>query len=259
MSRDFLFIIVIWVILCAIAIPLWVLTVNTEQAVFYTHYYSFMQFVTSMGAALLCYRTMMIFGPNDNTGTAWELLSIGLFFWSAGAVLEGIYPVLYQGVYAPFPWYADIGFLMLVPFVLLALKNFRKNVNVDIPLAGWIAALVAFVGAFSLALWINIEGFQALGPLPFFVTLAYIIFDSILLAMTVATASILVGSVISRPWWFMLVGLFIFYLGDITYAFLRNIDKPDAGGVILDLTWPIAFGLIAIAATTARAIYKESR
>jgi hypothetical protein len=256
MSKDSILVIVLWIILSALAIGLWAFTVNTEQAVFYTHYFSFIQIVTSMGAAFLCYRAMKVFEPVDKTSTAWGFLSLGLLFWSVGAILEGFYPLLNNGVDAPFPWYADVGFLMLTPFAIMGLITFRTNLNVNIPLWGWIATTLVLLGALSLALWINAKGFQELSTMAFVITMAYIIFDSILLAMTVAIASILVGGLLSRPWWFALAGLFAFYLGDVTYTFIRNINEPNAGGVMLDLMWPLAFGLIALAATTARAIYK---
>ena len=257
MSRDSFIVIALWFILCAIAIPLWALTVNTEQAVFYTHYYvSFMLIITSAGAAFFCYRTMMSCDLKDKNRKAWRFLSIGLSFWSVGAVLDAIYPLLHQGAITPFPWYADISFLLLEPFVVMALFIFRKNLNVSMPLGNWIATIITFFGALSFAIWINGTALQTVEPISLIITITYIILDSILLAMTVATASILAGGLIARPWWFALAGLFLFYLGNITYTLVRNIDEPLLAGVVLDLTWPIAFGLIAIAATTARTIYK---
>ncbi len=257
MSRDTFIVITLWFILCAIAIPLRAFTINTEQAVFYIPYYvSFMFIVTSAGAAFFCYRTMVSCDLHDKNRTAWQFLSIGLSFWSAGAVLEGIYSILHQSTIVPFPWYADISFLLLEPFVVMALFIFRKNLNVSMPLGNWIVTIITFFGALSFAIWINGTALQTVEPIRLIVTIAYIIFDSILLAMTVATASILAGGLIARPWWFALAGLFIFYLGNIYYTFVRNIDEPLLGGIVLDFTWPIAFGLIAIAATTARTIYK---
>jgi hypothetical protein len=255
MSKDPLLVIVIWVILCAVAIVLSVSSDSVSSA-FYTHYFSFMQIVTSIGAAFLCYRTMRVFELSDKTRTAWGFLSIGLLFWGIGAIMEGFYPILYQGKEAAFPWYSDIAFLMLAPFAIMSLNTFRKNTNVNIPRWGWITTLLVFFVTFGFALLINMKGFHELSLLAFITTMAYITLDSILLAMTVATTSILMGGIISRLWGFALAGLFIFYLGDITYVFLRNINQPDAVGIILYLTWPIGFGLIAIAATTARTIYK---
>jgi len=256
MSRDSLLVIVTWVFLCTIAILLWALTINSQQAVFYTHYFNFLQIITSMGAAFLCYRTMKIFGPVDKTGTAWAFLGLGLLFWSFGAILDGFYPFNHQGKEAPFPWYADFCFLMLAPFVVMALISFKRNLKVNIPLQGWIAAILVFFGAFSFAFWINAKGFQELSNIAFMITMAYILFDSVLLAITVATDSMLIGGLINRPWKFALAGLFIFYLGDVLYTFFRNVDQANVAGVMLDLTWPIAFGLIAIAATMARTLYK---
>jgi len=257
MSKDSILVIALWLILSTVAIFLWLMTVDSESMIFYTHYSSLMQIITSAGAAFLCYRTMMIFNVNDKARTAWGFLSMGLFFWSAGAILEGVYTLLHQGATAPFPWYANVCFLLLVPFVIMALIAFKKNLNASIPLKGWIATITVFLGALVLGLGINAKGFQEIESINLIITLIYIIFDSVLLAMAVAAASILIGSLLSRPWWFALVGLFIFYLGDMIYTLVRNIDQ--AGGIILDLTWPVAFGFIAIAATTARAIYTANR
>ncbi|MDM8559730.1 hypothetical protein [Candidatus Parabeggiatoa sp. HSG14] len=257
MSRDSFLVIVIWGILCAIGIVVWNLAVDNPETISYMYYFNLIQIVTSGGASLLCYRTMMVFKPEDKTRTAWGFLSAGLLFWSIGAIVEAIYPLLYQEVHTPFPWYTDIASLMLVLFVLMSLITFKKSVNVNIPRWGWIVSIVVLFVAFGLAFLINMKGFRDLNLLALTVTMAYITLDSILLAMTMAIASILVGGIISHSWGFALAGLFIFYLGDIIYIFLRNIDQPNAGGIVLYLTWPISFGLIAIAATTAYTIYKE--
>ena len=258
MSRDSRLVIAIWTILCVIAVILWVLTVKSQQDVFYAYYFSVFQLLTSVGAAVLCYRTTLVLEADDKTRTAWGFLSMGLWCWSVGALLEGLYTILHPDMDVPFPWYADIGFLLLIPFVVMALLTFKKGQNVGIPRWGLVTATVMFLCAFSLALKLNFEVFENLSSVAIIITVAYIILDSILLAMIVAVASTLAGGLISRPWQVALVGWFIFYLGDVSYTFFRNIDKPDAGGILLDLTWPIAFGLIALAATLARGIYKSA-
>jgi len=258
MSRASFLVIALWFTLCAIAIFLRAFTINTEQAAFYTIYYvSFMLIITSASAAVLCYRTMASCDLKDKNRKGWQFLSIGLGFWSLGAILESIYLISHQVIMVPFPWYADMSFLLLEPFVVIALFIFRKNWNIPMPLNSWIMTIITFFCALSLGIWINAKGFQTIEPISLIVTIAYIILDSILLAMTVATASILAGGLIARPWWFALAGLFIFYLGNMTYTLVRNVDKILINGIILELAWPIAFGLIAIAATTAHTIYKE--
>ncbi len=260
MSKDSLLVIITWVVLSVINAILWYFTLNTDKDIFYSYYFSLFQFITPMIAAVLCFRTMKAFvEPNDLNRTAWGLLGLALLLWGSGAFIEGIYPfVINPGEDIPFPWYADIGYLLLIPFVILALFSFIKNLNLSIPSWGWSTTIVVCLTAFGFALWINTEAFKGLDIMTFMVTMLYIIFDSILLAMTLATASILMGGLLSRTWGFMLLGLFIFYLGDITYSYFRNSDQGyDAGGVILDLTWPLAFGLFALAATTARATYKD--
>ncbi len=256
MSRDSHLVIAIWTTLCVIAIILWILTVDLEEAILYDYYFSFFQFFTSLVAAFFCFRTARVLEAGDTTRSAWNFLSVGLLCWSAGALLEGLYPVLHQGEDSPFPWYADIGFLLITPFVIIALSTFRRGLNIKIPPWGWIAAIILFLGAFGLAFQLNFEAFEGLSSIAITVTMAYIIFDSLLLAMMVSVASTLAGGIISRPWQTALAGWFIFYLGDVSYTYLRNVDRADIGGVWLDLSWPIAFGLIALSATMARAIYQ---
>ena len=258
MSKDSFFVIAIWSSLCVTAIILWILTVNSTEEVWYDYYFSFFQLSASIGAAFFCYRAALVLELGDATRNAWKLLSIGLCCWSVGAIIEGSYPFLYQGGNVPFPWYTDAIFLLTIPFVVAALVTFKKGLNVEVPHWGLIFAVIMFLVAFGLAFQLNAEVFEEPTDLTtIVVTMAYVILDSLLLAMMIAVASTLSGGTISRPWQIGLAGWLLFYLGDISYTFIRNVGRADIGGVWLDLTWPIAFGLIALGATMARAFYQE--
>lgn len=258
MSRDSLLVIVTWVILCGTNVVLWF--IDTEQQLLYKHYVSFILLsITPVIAAFFCFRTMRVFEPNNLDRKAWGLLGTGLLFWSVGALIEPFYSLLNQGKEIPFPSYADLGYLMFFPFVGIALYAFIKSLNVKIPQWGLFTAILVFLVALGFGFWINAGDFEEkLDIITFIVTMSYVVLDPILLAMTVATASILFGGLLGRPWLLTLLGLFIFYLGDVIYTYVRNNELGlYGGGVILDLSWPVAFGLIALAATTTHAIYKD--
>jgi hypothetical protein len=257
MSKDSILVIVIWVILCGINVLLWF--IDTEQGLLYEHYCSSFLFIAPIVTAFFCFRTMRVFEPNNLDRKAWGLLGIGILFWSAGAIIEPVYSFLNHGEEIPYPSYADIGYLMFIPFVGIALYTVIKSLNVKVPLWGLFSAILIFLVALGFGFWISSGDFkEQLDIITFIVTVAYIVLDPILLAMTVAMASILFGGLLARPWLLTLLGLFIFYLGDVIYSYIRNNDLGlYGGGVILDLSWPIAFGLIALAATTTHAIYKD--
>jgi len=257
MSRNFKLILILWAIACLFSIFLSSLPLKSNSDAVYLYYSGFLEIFTSLGAAFLCYYTMTAFEYNDLSRKAWGFLSTGLVFWSMGAALYTFYLLFYKEE-APFPWYSDTGYLMLFPFAIASLITFRKRLDVSAPLWGWIASISIFAIALTLGIILNVNGLKSDSIITQIVTLLYVVLDPLMLAMTVSTASILAGGMVGKPWWFVLAGMTLFYIGDIIYAFLGNLDEvAEQGSVFLDLTWPVAFGLISTAAMMTRSIFEE--
>jgi hypothetical protein len=149
---------------------------------------------------------------------------------------------------------------MFMPFALFTLMTLRMNTKVAAPFKAWIAAFVVAMAISGLALVMNAENLKEIGIAAFMVTMAYVVVNPMLLAMIIVTAAVLRGQPICRPWWFALAGLFLFSIGDLLHVLLHNFGSAGAGNitVLLDLTWPVSSGLIAVAATTTCSIYRKT-
>jgi hypothetical protein len=267
LSKNSKVIIVLWIIACLFSIFLSMLPTESGSDIVYLYYKGFLEIFTSLGAAFLCYKTMTVFEYNDLSRKAWGFLSTGLVFWSMGASMYAFYEMSYHEE-TPFPWYSDFGYLSLFPMAIASLMTFRKRLDVSTPLWGKIAGILIFFIALILGSILSIKGFKMSDTvetdrnlftyLPHFVTLLYVVFDSLMIAMAVSAGSVLAGGLVGRPWWFVIAGLIVFYSGDTIYSFLGILNEVESqGSVFLDLTWPVAFGLISIAAMLTRNIYEE--
>lgn len=249
MSKISFILLISWAVLCIAAIFLGLLFRGGEQHVIYTYYSSFLELLIAALASFFCFYNRRLFLPNDPVRKAWSTLGIAVLFWTGGAFLSLVYPITHSGQETPFPWYSDIGYLLFIPLVLSALMTLRLSLNVAIPFWAWISAFIIATSISLLALIINAETLKQIGIAAFMTTMAYVVFTPMLMTMIIITASVLIGHPICRPWWFALTGLFIFSIGAFLHVLLHNLNILKQGIWWLDLTWPLAFGLIALAAT----------
>lgn len=253
MSQVSIIIAIIWAILGTISITIWLWFGNADNY-FYIYYSTFLEFITALATTLFCFRNVNNFSATDPIGKAWWFLSRGLLFWTVGSLAYFLYPLTHEGEPAPFPWYSDIGYLAFMPFVLFTLMTLRMNTNVAAPFKAWIAAFVVAMAISGITLVMNAEHLKEIGIAAFMVTMAYVVINPMLLAMIIVTAAVLRGQPICRPWWFALTGLFLFAIGDLLHVLFHNLEDPGNIIVVIDLTWPVSSGLIAIAATTTCSI-----
>lgn len=256
MSKSSLIVAILWVALCIISFGLWVSFAATEAYDIYLYYSSTLEFATASVAAFFCYHNLRFFSPQDPIRKAWLFLSRGLSFWSLGALLNLLYPLTHESIKSPFPWYSDFGYLMFIPFVLAALMVLRMSANVAAPFWAWIVAFVMAMVISGIVLVINAETLKEIGIAAFMATMAYVVVNPMLLAMIIVTASVLIGHPICRPWWVALTGLFLFSIGNFLHVLFHNLGQQPE--VLLDLTWPVSFGMIAVAATMTCSIYRKT-
>lgn len=245
---------IIWIV---VSVPLALFPLfGVDQKIIF-NYSLLMQVITPIVAALFCYITAVVFPKDDAMRKVWTLLGTGMLCWGIGAMLFAVYPLIYQGQETPYPWYSDIGYLFLVPFVLTAFFVFKKSLYVEVPVWGLITAATFFLAALALSIVFNLSKFAGSDSFfPFAVTLLYTVGDPLLLGGTVVIGSILAGGAVGRPWWFVLIGLVFYYAADLAYTYLV-VNGQYATGNAIDTGWLLGFGCIAVAALMTRDLFKE--
>ena len=210
--------------------------------------YSLMaQIVAPFVAALCCYYSASRFSRSDPINKMWVLMGTGLLCWGVGAILYALYPMLNDGQETPFPWYSDIGYLLFVPFVLMALSAFKKSANTKIPLFAKLSGVIFFSVALGLSVYLNLTRLSEANTAASYVAiLCYVLGDPLILASTIMSMSVIANASI-RHLWLILIGLISYYLGDLVYNYLSLLGIYSTGNPI-DITWPLGFGFIAVAA-----------
>ncbi|MFL6082320.1 MAG: diguanylate cyclase domain-containing protein [Mycobacterium sp.] len=176
----------------------------------------------------------------------WLAMMAGLLAWAAGEVIWGYYEVWLGYEQAPFPSWADAGYL-LFPLgagaaVLLLSDSDRGQSRKRLLLDGVIIAASMF-----LISWLTVldRVFQAgsENSLAFAVSLAYPVTDVaiITIAWTVAVA-------VYRPRMALLVGgLILVAVSDSIFAALTAVGSYHTGNLI-DLGWILGWGVLGMAA-----------
>lgn len=243
-----------WIII-SVPIALFPLLGIDQKIIF--NYSLLMQIITPIAAAFFCYMTAIVFPKDDAMRKVWFLLGTGMLSWGIGAILFAIYPLIYGGQETPYPWYSDIGYLFLAPFVLAAFVVFKRSLHIEAPVWGLITAAGFFLIALTLAIIFNLSKFAGSDSFfPFAVTLLYTVGDPLLLGGTVVIGSILAGGAVGRPWWFVLIGLVFYYTADLIYTYFV-VNEQYATGDLIDIAWLLGFGCIAVAALMTRSLFKE--
>ncbi|HRD66391.1 MAG TPA: hypothetical protein PKY50_09570 [Candidatus Competibacter sp.] len=246
---------IIWAMLCAPIVVFFILDVD-QQIRF--NYSLIVQIVAPVAAALCCYAAGNVLEKADAMRRALIFLGTGVLSWGIGAILFALYPLLNEGQETPYPWYSDVGYLLLVPLILVAFVIFKRNLHIQVPFFGKIGATIFFLIALGLAVQFNLSKLNDSDSLlSYIVTLSYTVGDPLLLGGTVIIASILSGGAAARPWWLILVGLIFYYLADLVYTYLV-LQGQYATGNPIDIGWPLGFGFIAVAALMIRSMFKES-
>jgi hypothetical protein len=220
-------------------------------------YSNIIQIAASLVAALLCFRTMRAFAPGAPMRMVWALLGSGVFAWCVGAIIYALYQWTNGGAEPPYPWYSDIGYLLMMPLVALGMSRFQYLQEFETP--GW--AIIAGAALFVISLVTGFSSSQealqeAQSAAEYNVEIAYIVLDPLLLSMTVMVASVLAGGGAAVAWWYVLGGLVLHYFGNVAFNY-QVANHSYATGGLTDVTWPLAFGLIAMSALMTHAMPDE--
>lgn len=234
-----------WLIVSGILFVIPELNLGENAASYYSN---IIQIIASATTGILCWRTMFIFERNDPMRQVWLLMGAGVFSWCIGQVLYAGYIYVHNGTEPPYLWYSDIGFLLIQPFIVIALFTFARAISVPPPIWGIALSTLILIAALMISFqndYVNLM--QATYDLERLSIIAYMLFDPILVATTVLTASLLSGGQLAYPWWFCSAGLMLYYLSNLLFNLL-SAEGIYVSGTWADLGWTLSFTLIGIAA-----------
>jgi two-component system cell cycle response regulator len=201
--------------------------------------------VVLVAAAVACLARVPFVRSSERA--AWALIGAGVLAWALGEIYYTA--VLWTNPDPPIPSLADAGYLLFPPLVLagaLALLRARAR---GIPRRLWVDGLTAALGVGALSAAIVFETVLdsvAGRSLATFTSLAYPLFDLILLGLTVgALAS--TGWRLDRTWMLLAAGVSTFWLADSLYL-VRTAQGVYESGGWFDAGWWAGLALIAAAA-----------
>lgn len=220
-------------------------------------YSNFAMLGVSFLAFILCLSSASKYDRNDETRTAWTFIGLGSLSFCIG---QAIFVFVYKqfdptSPTPPYPAWSDIFYLLSPLLMAYGLYNLRKSLRSVVPTWGAFFAIFVAIAAILFAFFLQWQSLIASDTtsLAIITTILYSFFDPIMLGFSVLALSMMIGGLVSRPWWMIIFALVIIYAGDIIFN-ITNINGTYYVGHWVDITWLFAFGLIAVAAVWNREI-----
>lgn len=189
--------------------------------------------VMAVGAVLCFARAVSERGER----LAWSLIGIGLSCWIAGETYFTV--VLWDDASPPVPSPADVGFLLLPPFMFAGIILLLRSRVRGLPRMLWVDGVTAAlaVGAVSAAVVVEavLDASAGGDRLAVITNLAYPVADLVLLGL-------IVGAVAARGWRvdrtlaLLIAGVVSFWLSDSLYLILTAKGEWESGGAF-DAGW----------------------
>ncbi|MCX7032640.1 MAG: hypothetical protein NT046_01510 [Arenimonas sp.] len=238
----------VWVLatLMLLVFPL----LGTDES-FRLYYSNALQTLSSLVAAGVCFYATSAFPQGSPLRKVWAAIGAGVLAWGIGATIFGAYPLLTGGEETPYPYYSDVGYLLTGPFMIVGLLIFKRATGLESPLWGKLLAAVLLVAAGIMAYRANAEGLVDPDLAMKITSLGYLVFDPLLLAVTVLTATGFRGGEVGAAWWYAVAGIILYFIANQAYTFLV-LAETYATGHPIDTGWMLGFGCIAWAALKTR-------
>jgi hypothetical protein len=238
----------IWVLatLMLLVFPL----LGTDES-FRLYYSNALQTLSSLVAAGVCFYATSAFPEGSPLRKVWAAIGAGVLAWGIGATIFGAYPLLTGGEETPYPYYSDVGYLLTGPFMIVGLLIFKRATGLESPLWGKMLAAILLVASGIMAYRANAEGLMDPDPAMKITSLGYLVFDPLLLAVTVLTATGFRGGEVGAAWWYAVAGIILYFIANQAYTFLV-LAETYATGHPIDIGWMLGFGCIAWAALKTR-------
>jgi diguanylate cyclase (GGDEF)-like protein len=178
---------------------------------------------------------------------AWLFLAIGIFCFAVGDVYWKF--VLADNAHIPVPSPADIGYLLFYPFAYAALVLLVRARGDRFTPGLWLegvigSAAVAAVGAAVLQHRIQVSTGGSAKEVA--ANLAYPLADILLFSLVVGVL-ILAGFRHGKTWLVTALGFAVFAVTDSIYGY-QTAANTFVDNTILNIGWPLAFALFALAA-----------
>lgn len=218
---------------------------------FRLYYSNALQTLSSLISALLCFSAMTAFPDASPLRKVWAAIGAGVLAWGIGATIFATYPLLNAGAETPYPYYSDIGYLLTGPFIIAGLLIFKRSLGLESPLWGKAFALAALVVSGYFAYKANWEGVMDPDIAMKATAIGYLVFDPVLLAVTILLASSFSGGEVGKAWWYVVIGILLYFIANQAYTYLVGIEEYATGHPV-DIGWMLGFGFIAWAAVKTR-------
>ena len=239
-----------WVWVLATLMLLVVPLLGTDES-FRLYYSNALQTLSSLVAAGVCFYATSAFPEGSPLRKVWAAIGAGVLAWGIGATIFGAYPLLTGGEETPYPYYSDVGYLLTGPFMIVGLLIFKRATGLESPLWGKMLAAILLVASGIMAYRANAEGLMDPDPAMKITSLGYLVFDPLLLAVTVLTATGFRGGEVGAAWWYAVAGIILYFIANQAYTFLV-LAETYATGHPIDIGWMLGFGCIAWAALKTR-------
>src|SRR4030088_1298313 len=208
------------------------------------------EFVIAFIAAAVCAFTAI--RRRGRTRLAWTLLAASAFAWGAGQVVWSYFELL-KGQQAPFPSFADLGYLSAMPLAIAGVLSFKAAPSKVTSLTRTVLDGLLIGGSFLIISWTTVLGTVYRGNsgslLTDLIGLAYPIGD-VLIATIVVIFAARAPRGARLPLYLLAGGLIANLLADSGFAYLTATNRYGTGNVI-DAGWAAGYLLIAIAALFA--------
>ena len=208
------------------------------------------EFVIAFAAAGACAFTAL--RHQGRTRTAWALMGGSAAAWGVGEVAWSYYELV-KGHQVPFPSFADLGYLVAVPFAIAAVLFFPSTPSRATSLARTMLDGLLIAGSLLIVSWSTVLGTVyrtgSSSLLANLISLAYPAGDVVIGTMVVILAS-RAPRITRLPLYLLAAGLLANLLADSGFAYLTTTNQYGAGNVI-DAGWVAGYLLIAIAALRA--------
>ncbi len=183
---------------------------------------------------------------------AWALIATSAFAWGSGEVAWSYYELI-AGQQVPFPSFADLGYLLAVPFAIAGVLTFPSAFSRATSMARTALDGLLIAGSLFIISWSTTLGAVYRGKsghlLADLIGLAYPVGDVVIGTMVIILASRATRSA-RVPLLLLAGGLFANLSADSAFAYLTATNQYFAGDLV-DIGWWAGYLLIGVAGLSA--------